>query len=151
MTIPPLRPDRLHHRPQQHLGRLGLAAITTQPQPLGGGHLASHRLPVHPRQPLHHPKPVACQPQTQHLSNLEPPGMPFAALLAPLTGSASIPPAAAPLLMGPRGWSHYWRKGGPMLLAELSSKWSHAAGGRQTRGGAKLKVARWIGTELRAY
>jgi hypothetical protein len=29
------------------------------------------------------------------------------------------------------GWSHHWRKGGPITLAELTSKWSHATGGRQ--------------------
>jgi hypothetical protein len=29
------------------------------------------------------------------------------------------------------GWSHYWRKGGPMLLAKLTSRWSHVTGGRQ--------------------
>src|SRR5690606_26136350 len=29
------------------------------------------------------------------------------------------------------GWSHHWRKGGPMLLAKLTSQRSHAAGGRQ--------------------
>ena len=28
------------------------------------------------------------------------------------------------------GVVHYWRKGGPMLVAELSSRWSHARGGR---------------------
>lgn len=56
--------------------------------------------------------------------------MPFAAFLGPLTGggdSTSSSTAAG----GPRKWSHYWRKGGPMLVAELSSEWSHAGGGRQ--------------------
>jgi hypothetical protein len=28
-------------------------------------------------------------------------------------------------------WSHYWRRGGPMMLAELTSGWSHVGGGRQ--------------------
>lgn len=48
--------------------------------------------------------------------------------------------ATDPALVDPRRWSHYWRKGwshnwrsdGPMLLAQLSSRWSHAAGGRQS-------------------
>ena len=31
------------------------------------------------------------------------------------------------------GWSHHWRTGGPITLAELTSKWSHEAGRRQTR------------------
>ena len=29
------------------------------------------------------------------------------------------------------GWSHHWRTGGPITLAEHTSKWSHATGGRQ--------------------
>ena len=37
---------------------------------------------------------------------------------------------AAPLLVDP-GWSHYWRRDGPMPLANLTSRWSHAAGERQ--------------------
>ena len=28
------------------------------------------------------------------------------------------------------GWSHHWRTGGPITLAELTSRWSHATGGR---------------------
>jgi hypothetical protein len=31
------------------------------------------------------------------------------------------------------GGSHYWRKGGPTLVAELSSRWSLARGGRPGR------------------
>jgi hypothetical protein len=42
---------------------------------------------------------------------------------------ATSPPAAVPLLVDP-GWSHHWRKGGPMLLAELTWQWSQATGGR---------------------
>lgn len=30
----------------------------------------------------------------------------------------------APLLVDPPGWSHHWRKCGPMLQAELTSRWS---------------------------
>ena len=41
------------------------------------------------------------------------------------------PPVSGPPLVDPPGWSHDWRKGGPMLLAELTPRWSHAAGGRQ--------------------
>jgi len=29
------------------------------------------------------------------------------------------------------GWSHHWRTGGPITLAQLASRWSHATGGRQ--------------------
>jgi hypothetical protein len=41
-------------------------------------------------------------------------------------------PYAPPLHRGGRtpGWSYDWRKGGPMLLAELSSRWSYVTGGR---------------------
>ena len=47
---------------------------------------------------------------------------------------AASAPAGGPALVDPGGWSHYWRKGGPMQLAELTSKWSHPAGGRHRRG-----------------
>jgi hypothetical protein len=40
---------------------------------------------------------------------------------------ATSAPAHEPALADP-GWSHYWPKGGPMPLAKLTSKWSHAAG-----------------------
>jgi hypothetical protein len=32
---------------------------------------------------------------------------------------------------GPRGWSHHWRTGRPITLAEHTSKWSYPTGGRQ--------------------
>ena len=35
---------------------------------------------------------------------------------------------------GPGRWSHNWREGGPTLLAELSSEWSHIAGGATRQG-----------------
>jgi hypothetical protein len=35
--------------------------------------------------------------------------------------------AATPLMDAP-GWSHHWGKGGPMLLAKLTSRWSHPPG-----------------------
>lgn len=44
---------------------------------------------------------------------------------------AASAPADEPALVEPRGWSHNWRKGGPILVAEVSSRWSHAGGGRQ--------------------
>ena len=53
----------------------------------------------------------------------------------PLVGQVATPTSAASLLVDAQGWSHHWRKGGPMLLAELTSRWSHVAGGRQRRAG----------------
>jgi hypothetical protein len=29
------------------------------------------------------------------------------------------------------GWSHHWRRGGPITLARTRPRWSDAAGGRQ--------------------
>jgi hypothetical protein len=40
--------------------------------------------------------------------------------LGPLMGQVASPTSAAPPLVDAPGWSHHWRKGGPMLLAELT-------------------------------
>ena len=47
-------------------------------------------------------------------------------------GLVARPTSATPSLVDAPGWSHYWRKGGPMLLAKLTSRWSHVAGGRHS-------------------
>ena len=47
-------------------------------------------------------------------------------------GLVASPTSATPSLVDAPGWSHYWRKGGPMLLAKLTSRWSHVAGGRHS-------------------
>jgi hypothetical protein len=55
----------------------------------------------------------------------------MATSLNPSTGTAASAPSTAPVLVDPARWSHHWRSGGPMPLAQLTSKWSHVTGGRQ--------------------
>jgi hypothetical protein len=45
--------------------------------------------------------------------------------------------AATPLVDAPE-WSHHWRKGGPMRLAKLTTRWPHAAGESYPPGGPVL-------------
>ena len=48
-------------------------------------------------------------------------------------GQVATSTSAAPVVVNAPGWSHYWRSGGPVLLAKLTVRWSRAAGGRQLR------------------
>ena len=48
------------------------------------------------------------------------------------------PPATEPPLVDPPKWSHYWRKGGPIMLAKVS-KWSHVAGERHAGQGPGVR------------
>jgi hypothetical protein len=46
MTITTVRPHRLHHQPNEHVGQLLDVAVTSQPQRFGGGDVAAHRLAI---------------------------------------------------------------------------------------------------------
>ena len=71
MTIAAVRPDRLHHQPDEHVGQLLLAAVADQAEPDRGIHIAADRLAVQADQPLDRPDALTAQPQPQHFSNLE--------------------------------------------------------------------------------
>ena len=49
--------------------------------------------------------------------------------------SVSPTPASTHRLVDPGRWSHHWRSGGPIPLAQLTAKpkWSHVTGGRLRR------------------
>ena len=97
------------------------------------GQVAPHRLAIHSCHGLDRTQPFVSQPQTRDFSDLVHTDLPeHPPPLTSLVDLVASRPTAAPALLDP-GWSHHWRKGGPMLLAELTSRWSHTAGGRQWR------------------
>lgn len=138
-AVRPMRPDGLHHRPQELIGQLAVAAIADQAQPLRRRHVAADRLAIDPGQPLDRPQPLARQPQAQHLSNLEHGNLPehrrpSMRLLTDGGESTGSSTAAG----GPHRWSHYWRSGGPIT----GGRWSHPTGGTQRR----VVPCRWRAT-----
>jgi len=121
MTIAGVRADRLHDRPRELIGQLHLAAIGPQAVRDRSLDIAADGLAVHPRQQLHGSDTLAPQPsrRTSRTSNTGTSRNAIAAFLSHWQKAAS-PPAATLQLVNP-GWSHDWRQGGPMPLAELSS------------------------------
>ena len=50
------------------------------------------------------------------------------------------------------GWSHHWRTGGPITLADHTSRWSHATGGRQQRAPLRSHPASgWLSTVVATF
>ena len=132
MTAAAMRPDPLNHRGQDLVGQLAFPAAGVDAELDGRLHVTTDGLAIDPGQTLDRPQPFAPEPEPEHLLHLEHGYLPEShrrssdriSVGGEWTGSAT---GAG----GPPGWSHYWRKGGPMLVAELSSRWSHARGGRQ--------------------
>ena len=69
----------------------------------------------------------------------------MAASQNPSAGTAASAPSTAPTLADPRRWSHHWRSGGPMPLAQLTARWSHATGGRhgEAQPDEQLHMGSW--------
>src|SRR6185312_3181057 len=76
------------------------------------------------------------QPRPEHLTDLNhadlpehhPPQPPSPTTWRHPSRKAAKPPARH------AGWSHYWQPGGPILVAENPSEWSHDHGRRHTAG-----------------
>ena len=133
-TVAAVRTDRLDHRPDEHVGQLLLAAVADQTQlDRGGRHSGGPSCgPPPPAAPSPgSPRRASHSRSTSRTSNTRTSRNAIAALLTRWSdgGDCTVSGTAAG---GPRRWSHHWRRGGPMLLAKLTSRWSHAPGGRHT-------------------
>ena len=125
---------RLAHLGQQHVVQLLLAAGAVEAGVCGGSHVAPHCLAVDRRQALDRSQSLPSNPQSQHFSDLVHTNLPeHGHLPGPLVGQVAESTGSGAAAGGSQGWSYDWRKGGPMLLAELTSRWSHVAGGRHLR------------------
>jgi hypothetical protein len=71
VTVNAVGTHRLHHRTDELVSQLLLAASADQTPLDGRCHIATHGLAVESRQPLRRPDALATQPQPQHLSHLE--------------------------------------------------------------------------------
>ena len=129
-----MRPHDLHHLRQALIGQLLHAAIDGHAGLDRRVDIAAHRLAIHPAQPGNRhacPSPPNHNRSTSRTSNI---GTSRNAIAASRTvnrsGDAHPPQHRTD---GPPRWSHHWRTGGPITLAELTSRWSHATGGRHPR------------------
>lgn len=132
-----MRADPLHHR-QHGVGELFLPGILDHAGLGPGCHVAPDRLAGDPGQPLDRPQPSPRSKSTSLTSNTRTSWYATAAVLPPSPMAASAPGQRAGTGGSP-GWSHDWRKGGPMLLAELSS------GGPMLVAGDNYSLANEIG------
>jgi hypothetical protein len=85
------------------------------------------------RQRLSFIRPPRTHSRSTSLTSCTGTSLNIASYLARPTVQVACAPAAEPPLADPLRSSHYGREGGPILLAKLTSKWSHVAGRRHSR------------------
>ncbi len=117
--IATMRSHGLHHRPDELIRQLAVAAVTHQAQTGRCVDVTADRLAVHPRQLGRLAQTFTAQPQPQHFSNLVHTNLPEHRHLSSI-----------PLIGGGEFTGNSTAAGGPCeVVPSLAKQWSHPPGG----------------------